>query len=261
MARCRSVGPYLFVYDRTRIGIAWVFVLPARSLRQVSGITNRIPFAAKSVVKIARARSFEFLGRDRYAYPALNRLDWQMLARLPRQGTFLEVGANDGYSQSNTYCLERNRGWRGILIEPLPGLYFICRMHRRRSTCFNVACVGPGAEPTLRLVEHGLRSVSRGLVSESEEARRVGKRRTVEVLTATMSDLIDRSSLGRITFMSIDVEGAELHVLSGLDLSRHCPDFLLVETSRIDDVDALLSKCMTRTDRLSHHDYLFERSQ
>lgn len=46
------------------------------------------------------------------------------LARhLPEHGGFfVEAGANDGYTQSNTYWLERFCGWEGILIEPIPAL-------------------------------------------------------------------------------------------------------------------------------------------
>ena len=38
-------------------------------------------------------------------------------------GTFIEVGANDGITYSNTYFLEKFRQWKGICIEPHPGAF------------------------------------------------------------------------------------------------------------------------------------------
>ena len=34
-------------------------------------------------------------------------------------GTYIEVGANDGILQSNTYYYEKNKNWKGLLIEPI----------------------------------------------------------------------------------------------------------------------------------------------
>ena len=35
-----------------------------------------------------------------------------------RDGFYIECGANDGITQSNTYKLETDKNWKGILIEP-----------------------------------------------------------------------------------------------------------------------------------------------
>lgn len=219
--------------------------------------TQWIPTGVRSRLKIARARAFERVGSTRYSYPALNRLDRLMLERLPDEGTFLEVGANDGYSQSNTYYLERRRGWRGVLIEPLPSLFRVCASHRE-ADCYNFACVGPDGATNLTLVDRGLMTVSLGLLPAEEEKRRVASHdKLVEVPTAKLSSLIDRSSIDSVTFMSVDVEGAELDVLAGLDLDRHSPEFLLVETGKLDQVKALLSGRMRHERQLSHHDHLF----
>jgi len=37
-------------------------------------------------------------------------------------GTFLDIGANDGCTLSNTYALAQN-GWRGVLVEPSPAAF------------------------------------------------------------------------------------------------------------------------------------------
>ena len=38
------------------------------------------------------------------------------------QGTFLDIGANDGVTFSNTKMLAE-RGWKGVLVEPSPKAY------------------------------------------------------------------------------------------------------------------------------------------
>jgi len=61
-------------------------------------------------------------------HTALFGMDRVITEKLPfRRGVFVEVGANDGVAQSNTYFLGRRRGWTGILIEPVPWLAKIAR--------------------------------------------------------------------------------------------------------------------------------------
>jgi ribosomal protein L21E len=43
-----------------------------------------------------------------------------------KNGYFVELGANDGISQSNTLYLEKYLGWRGVLVEPDVNNYIKC---------------------------------------------------------------------------------------------------------------------------------------
>lgn len=212
----------------------------------------------KGHVKHLRADLASRFAVEKYSWPALNALDRKLARILPPSGVFLEVGANDGYSQSNTYFLEKQRRWKGILIEPHPHLYRVAARYRR-AECFNLACIAPDGPEHLNLVDQGLMSLSRNLLNAREEWERTqdGNHRTFRVATSTLSAIIDKSSHAAVTFMSIDVEGAELELLRGLDLTRHTPRFLLIETRKLEAVTEALSLHMSVIDQLSHHDYLF----
>ena len=223
-----------------------------------SRIKGLVPRPIARDVKIRRSHLFESFGSARYAFPALNDIDRKMIEVLgPQPGVFLEIGANDGYSQSNTYYLERFLGWRGILIEPLPKLYRVCKRIRPQSKCFNLACVGVSGPQTLELEDRNLTTVVLGLQDPGEESLRLSGGRRVTVPAAPMSKVIDLAGEPMIDFMSIDVEGAEFAVLDGLDLSRHVPRFLLVETRHPDRLTKLVGSVMEPVDQLSYHDYLF----
>lgn len=225
----------------------------------MSKLREALPLGVRKSAKVARARIFEKLGRDTYSWPALNELDRKMAERLPSTGTFLEVGGNDGYSQSNTYYLERHRGWTGVLIEAVPALAERARRTRTRSQVYTLALASPDeAGKPIRFLDMDLMSIPDGMPLD-EDHRAARCRGSMNVSTATLSSVLDHAGIGAPTFMSVDVEGAELAALSGLDLERHAPQFLLVETEDVDPVADLLSEHMTMVDKLSFHDYLFER--
>lgn len=202
----------------------------------------------------------ESVGVHRFSRPALSDLDRRMAAHLgPAPGVFLEIGANDGFTQSNTYYLERALGWSGILVEAVPSLYHRCRRLRRASRTVNTACVAPGAPSEVEVVDLDLMSVTLGQQDAADERARVsrGAGATITVPATTLSGVIDDCGHDHVDFMSVDVEGAEVSVLSGLDLTRHAPTWLLVETAHPEAVTKLLGGRMVLVEQMTHHDYLF----
>lgn len=220
-----------------------------------------VPEPTAQALRRAQVRVAELFRSRKYSSPGLRGLDVQVRAHLEvDQGVFLEIGANDGFSQSNTYYLERWQGWRGILIEPVPRLYRIARKFRPRSKTFNLACVGPDGPDSIEIVDIGLMSVTHGQQGDVDEIERLGRgrpARTYQVPTSTLSAVIDAAGFPGIDLMSVDVEGAELDVLAGLDLARHTPGVLVVETKYPEQIAALLEGHMELAATLSVHDYLF----
>ena len=154
-------------------------------------------------------------------------------------GTFVELGAFDGLEQTNTLWLER-RGWRGVLIEAVPEFAEACRKNRPLSRVVHAACTSrEQASGEVELHQVGLMSMVDGARPADEQEAWVSRGEQVQKIirgrcrapARTLSDILDEAGVQRVDFLSLDVEGAELAVLDGLDWSRHAPTWLLVEDS------------------------------
>jgi FkbM family methyltransferase len=181
----------------------------------------------------ARRQAAEARGRDHLSRPALHQLDAKLDAIIDRDGGFfVEAGANDGYTQSNTYWLERFRGWRGLLVEPMPELAAEARLSRPNAAVYQCALTEQHAE--------GIRMQFGDLMSTVDGARESGWTNAgivlgwrdpyeLDVEGRTLSSLLDELDAPEVDLLSLDVEGFEAPALRGLDLSRHAPRYILVE--------------------------------
>ena len=48
-----------------------------------------------------------------------------------KNGYFVEIGAANGIELSNTYLLEKNYGWNGICVEPIPDKFKQLKQNRK----------------------------------------------------------------------------------------------------------------------------------
>ena len=120
-----------------------------------------------------------------------------------RNGTFLECGAFDGETASNTLSLEREYGWSGYLIEPIPDLYTQVVRKNRNVTSLN-ACISTETKDTLVNV------MSKGQQSKIMENAASD---TVQVPCFKFTSIMSAFKLQSIDYFSLDVEGFELAVL------------------------------------------------
>jgi FkbM family methyltransferase len=187
-----------------------------------------------------RRHVFEQMGDLRYSRPAWYDMDRILEKYLPERGVFVEAGANDGYSFSNTYYLERVKEWRGVLIEAIPHLYRECRHERRHSQVFNCALVAPDyPKPTISLTYGDVMSIVSDIMRPDDPAmngrfeRLAGYIREtpfeITVPVRTLDSVLEEAGIGAFDFLSLDIEGYELPALRGLDLNRHRPRYMLVE--------------------------------
>lgn len=222
------------------------------------------------LVKTAR-QVLARIRRRRVRYRALNELDEKLENYLDvDEGFFVEAGANDGLDQSNTAYFEKFRGWRGVLVEPVPRLAARCRANRPRSLVVEAALVDVAfGSPTIRMTDCGLMSSVAGSMHsdvERSEHLRIGSQIQgiepvdIEVPARTLNSILDEVKPQRFDLLSLDVEGFELQVLRGLDLDRWAPDYVLVEARFREEIDEhMLASGYGVCAVLSHHDVLYRR--
>ena len=154
-----------------------------------------------------------------------------------KDGTYVDVGAADPTLDSVTKVFY-NRGWRGVNVEPAP--HYADQLESLRPRDFNIrVCAGAAdGEVTFHLAEGtGLSSMSGQAASElvalGYSMRDVAV--PVKRLDRIMSDV--ELPPRDIQFLKIDVEGAELEVLNGIDFSVWRPWVVVVEATRPNSIE------------------------
>ena len=144
-------------------------------------------------------------------------------------GCCLEVGAFDGVTGSTSLAFEE-RGWRTILVEPLPELAALARS-RRRGPVFAVAAGPHNGRVVIQRAREDL-AIS-GVASPGPQAELYRRRgvtlERIEVPQLTLDHILTECGVQRLDFATIDVEGFESSVLLGFDLERWHPRVVILE--------------------------------
>jgi FkbM family methyltransferase len=218
-------------------------------------------------------RALERAGSPRLSHPALYDMDRKLNALIDRDGGFfVEAGGHDGYTQSNTYYLERFRGWQGMLVEPMAEMAAEARRNRPASKVFQCALVALDHADTAVEMEFG--DLFSAVSARHEEQASswvhnglvLGWRdhRVERVPARALSDLLDELGVAEVDLLSLDVEGYEPQALRGLDFSRHAPAWILVEMHDLragrEAIGEVLGSRYVEQDQLSPVDVLYRRA-
>ena len=220
----------------------------------------------EKLIKYSKYSYFHFTGRfARYG------IDSALAELLPHEkGFYVELGANDGALASNSYFFELRKKWHGILIEPAPNLFLECYARRgKKNKVYCNACVPfDYSDEFVRLKYMGAMTVSESLKNDldvkdfmSRGEANVNVDETVfefAALSATLSSLLDRSSAPQIVdFLSLDVEGAELEVLKGINFKKYTFKCMVIESREpIKIMNYLEGHGYFLYKKVSHHDYI-----
>ena len=165
-----------------------------------------------------RVRFYSQCGEDRL-----------MVKYLPENfGTYIDVGAGQPVRGSNTYYFYK-KGWNGHLFEPIQSNIDLIKFFRRRDKKYQKLIASSKTNskffefiPT----EYStmIKDVADNLVAEGKKLKSI-----YELESIRLSDTDLKLNPLEPSFLSIDVEGADLDVLNSIDWTKIKPRVVCIE--------------------------------
>jgi len=143
-------------------------------------------------------------------------------------GRFVDIGAHDGITYSNTWFFEKHRRWQGVCVEPNPAV-FKRLLANRMCTTLN-CCVSDKAGPVRFQKIAGYSEMLSGIVDkyEAEHLERIrdemqahgGSSELITIEARTFGDIAAEHGMSEVHYVSIDTEGGELDLLRSIDFRK-----------------------------------------
>ena len=155
------------------------------------------------------------------------------------EGFFVDIGAHNGISLSNTKFLE-DLGWDGICIEPHPNVFKQLVDNRK---CKKVNCALWNEDTKVNFLSlSGYTEMLSGIY-ESYDTRHYhrilnelnthgGNSEMIEIDAMKFESVVDKKN---IDFLSIDTEGSELQILEKINFNEYDIKVICIENNFFDE--------------------------
>jgi FkbM family methyltransferase len=138
---------------------------------------------------------------------------------------FIEIGAFDGVTFSNSYLLEKVFNWDGILVECIPRNFSKIKNSRKCISIFGAVSNEDGH--TIEVIESPAANLSSTIHNSTDSRWRTVSH---QVPNYSLDVILEMGAdMGGIGFLSVDIEGAEFMVLKDIDLSRYSIKAICIE--------------------------------
>lgn len=157
---------------------------------------------------------------------------------MPYTGYFVDIGAYDGISNSNTYLLEQH-GWSGVCFEPNP-IAFKKLRENRQCACCNIAISDQNSDAEPFVLVSGYAEQISCIVKNTPQEHldridydlRDGSKTIIDVTTRMFPFAVYKQD---ITYLSIDAETHEMSILSSIDFDYYNITYISFEKNNYDN--------------------------
>jgi len=147
---------------------------------------------------------------------------------------YMDIGAYDGLSSSNTAHFDINLGWDGICIEPHPHVFLDLQENRKNSINMNICISSVDGEVDFLSIskpencpENWKPEMLSGIYNQYSDqgknrisndlSTHGGTTEIVKVQSRPLNDILRENSVTKIDYLSIDTEGSEYDILSSIN--------------------------------------------
>lgn len=219
-------------------------------MSSVRAVLKRFGAYERAAALLGSRRSYSQFGEDVHIRSIYDRLAFETGVHVDR-GLIVDIGSYRPIQLSNSYYFYR-RGWTSINVDPTPGSKRLFDRVRPKDINLEVA-VGREERPTRFYVfgnpsvwnttDPEVAAIAEQKLGRSPEIVSVQTRRLDALLEQYANDL-------PFELLLIDAEGAELDILSSIDLSIHRPRIILFECHHADpnnivgnEVSRMIQRC------------------
>jgi hypothetical protein len=145
-----------------------------------------------------------------------------------QHGVYLEMGAFDGITETNTRLFDICLGWTGLLIEANPSVYpkLLANRPNAHRMSYAPSCSIEDEANNKTLPFHPYPWTNAGLEGK---AKAYAEKNVVDVPCGSLTPVIKDILGGHVDFFSLDVEGAEALVVENIDFDEIVVELMIVE--------------------------------
>lgn len=155
-----------------------------------------------------------------------------------RGGVFIDIGAHNGISLSNTYFFEKELDWTGICLEPIPHVFE--QLQKNRNCLCIRGCATTEHNARQRFLQiSGYPEMLSGLIDKFDpkhmdrimyEIKEYGGcYEIIDVPCYNLNQILEDAGINHVHFLSLDTEGGEFEILQNFDFSKCQIDVITVE--------------------------------
>lgn len=186
----------------------------------------------KNIPKRNRKKILSYLHKSKSQF----RQDLWVLSCLnfTTSGYFVEIGVGDvlNFNMSNTDILEKDFGWNGILVEPIPE--FTNFIYENRNCILETRPVfsESGKDVDFMVMEHSLGGLS-GIADYVSQKVVNNYEYKLSLQTVSLTHLLERHHAPNvIDYLSLDTEGSEYEILRTMDFTKYKFKTITVEHNK-----------------------------
>lgn len=152
----------------------------------------------------------------------------EIIFKNKRNGSFVDIGANDGITYSNSYFFENELNWRGVCLEPIPAVFE--KLNKLRKSININCCIAPQEGIKEFLLVEGYAEMLSGLVENYDDRhlKRIekeikdfgGRANKINLPCRNLNNLLNEQKFTKIDYCSIDTEGGEFEILKSIDFKQ-----------------------------------------
>lgn len=149
-------------------------------------------------------------------------------------GTFIEIGANDGKTGSFTYNLAK-MGWNGLNFEPVPRLYKLCcENHKNHKNIKNYQIgLGDTIEEVTIIDADTLSTIDKDVIDIYSKvpgfSNNFKNNNYHKIKINKLDNILEQNNITDIDIIILDVEGYEENVLNGFTIEKYNPRIFIIE--------------------------------